>query len=62
MGFDLLAEPIGVCPSPPRITLGETFEMTAQQALGIAELLRAAAHFAQQIDGQARWPRLVAES
>ncbi|WP_460624441.1 hypothetical protein [Kineosporia babensis] len=30
--YDLLAEPVTVIPSPPRITLGDTFEMNAAQA------------------------------
>lgn len=37
--YDLLADPVLVKPSPPRITLGGVFEMNASQALAIAEQL-----------------------
>jgi len=52
--FDLIAEPVRRITHPPRITLGETFELTAQQALLLARHLREAADLAARIDDRPR--------
>ncbi|MBT0772859.1 hypothetical protein KIH74_28210 [Kineosporia sp. J2-2] len=61
--FDLLADPVVIRPSPPRITLGESFEMNAVQALELAEHLQTAARFAREAEeASRRRPRLVFEA
>ncbi|GAA3620267.1 hypothetical protein GCM10022223_41430 [Kineosporia mesophila] len=61
--FDLLADPVIATAHPPRIGVGELFEMTGPQAVDIAHrLLRAAASMEDRGDAQARRPRLVAEA
>ncbi len=58
--FDLLTEPIGIRVSPPRITLGGTFEMTVAQAAEMAERLGEAVSRAERLPGTVQRPRLVA--
>lgn len=68
--YDLLADPVTVRVSPPRITLGGMFEMNAAQALEISEHLREAAKRAEalvesadhQLRRQFQRPRLVGDS
>lgn len=48
--FDLTAEPVARFSHPPRITLGETFELSAAQALCLSDHLRVAAAFARQVE------------
>lgn len=47
--YDLLAEPIDCRVSAPRITVGGTFEMTADQARVLARHLISAALFADSV-------------
>ncbi|MBT0770281.1 hypothetical protein KIH74_15170 [Kineosporia sp. J2-2] len=50
--FDLLASPVVTRPWPPRITVGEMFEMNAAQARELAEQLWDAAVVADEVDGR----------
>jgi hypothetical protein len=59
--FDLLADPIVVKASAPRVTVGETFEMTEQQADELGDSMHAAAAFIRRLNGQPQRPRLVAD-
>ncbi|MBT0769480.1 hypothetical protein KIH74_11150 [Kineosporia sp. J2-2] len=56
--FDLLVDPVVVRASRPRITLGDTFELTAPQAREVARQLQEAAGIADHVSGRLR-PRLV---
>jgi hypothetical protein len=58
--FSLLSEPVTRRVSDPRITLGETFELTPAQAEELAERLLEAVAFARQESAALRRPRLVA--
>lgn len=59
--FDLLADPVVRRVSAPRITLGETFELTPAQARELAGVLLEAVNHAEQT-GTVPWkPRLVSE-
>jgi hypothetical protein len=60
--FDLLADPIAVNASPPRVTVGETFEMTEQQADELGDAMHEAAAFIRRLNGQPQRPRLVADA
>ncbi|MBT0770762.1 hypothetical protein KIH74_17600 [Kineosporia sp. J2-2] len=59
--FDLLLNPVVSKVHPPRITLGETFELDAAQARALAEQLCRAAAFIERMQGQIRRPSLVTE-
>ncbi|MBT0769487.1 hypothetical protein KIH74_11185 [Kineosporia sp. J2-2] len=52
LDFDLLAEPIVTIVSPPRITLGEMFELNGAQALAVAEHLRTAARMVAEVEAE----------
>ncbi|MBT0770000.1 hypothetical protein KIH74_13765 [Kineosporia sp. J2-2] len=56
---DLLADPVVITMSRPRITVGETFETDAAQAREIAECLWRAADFMDALGSPERRPRLV---
>jgi hypothetical protein len=60
--FDLLADPVAVQPSPPRITVGGMFEMGAPQALELAEYLREAASRAEEMAGRTWRLRLFTDA
>jgi hypothetical protein len=57
--FDLLADPITTQVSNPRITVGDTFELTPPQTIRLSDCLREAATFAGRVSGQPWLPRLV---
>jgi len=59
--FDLLADPIIVRPSDPRVTVGETFEMTEQQADELGDAMHAAAAFIRKVKASPQRPRLVSD-
>jgi hypothetical protein len=59
--FDLLADPIVMHRSPPRITLGAYYELNSGQARSTAGYLMSAADLADKVS-EARWgwrPHLV---
>jgi hypothetical protein len=56
--FDLLADPIIVRASDPRVTVGETFEMTEQQADDLGDAMHAAAAFIRRVKGRPQRARL----
>ncbi|GAB3240871.1 hypothetical protein [Kineosporia babensis] len=59
--FDLLVEPVTRRASAPRITLGETFELTPAQARELAAVLVQAAQHAEDPTAAPWRPRLVSE-
>ena len=59
--FDLLAEPVTRQVSDPRITLGETFELTPAQARELAQVLLEAVGHAENAHAVPWRPRLVSE-
>jgi hypothetical protein len=74
--FDLLADPVTVVVSPPRITVGLCIEITGPKALELGDGLHEAGRFAAEVDSggpdersvevipiaaRARRPRVVAE-
>jgi hypothetical protein len=70
--FDLLADPVTVQVSPPRITVGQSFEMTPAKSSELGEELINAGRFAQEqehphefriqvVSTEPSRPRLVAE-
>jgi hypothetical protein len=48
--FDLLADPITVRVSPPRITIGASFEMTSHKCIELGEEMANAGRFAEEGD------------
>lgn len=50
--FDLLTDPITCRVHPPRITLGDTFELTAQHDRELAGMLARAADLVDEIEAE----------